>query len=165
MGHPAGLWCGVCSGTLDPMPSGLVGTVIGHPPDAEPTTDPSTWSTHSPAARRFSRKVSLQAACVSVLSLMVLSCCSPSFRSSSQTRTKSARNQQGQKSGLASQLGCSASGRHGEKEPSLRTLDLLFYVSFPALALVLVRAGRARGQNLLMGGAIEGLEPTLGSTG
>lgn len=71
--------------------------------DAEPrallTINPCTWSTCRPATRRLSRKVSRQAMCVCLLSWVALSCCWPSLRSSSQTRTKSAGNQQGQKQG------------------------------------------------------------------
>ena len=57
-----------------------------------PGRTPSTWSTCSPAARRLSRKVSLQAPRVSVPSRPAPPCCRPGLRSSSQTRTKSARN-------------------------------------------------------------------------
>lgn len=73
-----------------------------------PQPTPRTWSTCSPAARRLSRKVSLQALCEPVLSRLALSCCRP--RSSSQTRTKSAGNQQGQRQGRWANSGMPAQG-------------------------------------------------------
>jgi hypothetical protein len=88
--------------SLAAIPSALLGKVRGQRSLSRAETraylwplTPCTWSTRSPAARRFSRKVSLQARCVSGLSLVLLSHCPPSLSSSSQTRTKSARTNKG----------------------------------------------------------------------
>lgn len=100
---------------------------------------PSTWSTCSPAARRLSRKVSLQTPRVSASTWPAPPCCRPSLRSSSHTRTKSARSRQGQRRGWHCGQDTQAPG--GKWEPSSRTPALPPSVSLPALTLAPLRAG------------------------